>query len=428
VPHSIDSLVPFARQPLPEQLCNLDRLLHAMEARNLDGIIAATDLNVFYLSSFSSIAHKSDEPRPYAVIISRHQPDHPIAIVADYYLASFITQPSWIQDIRPFRAVMMGLDLAPHASDIDRFLPADSGSIDWLEAARNQYAFDMRSAMITALKDLGLCSGRIGFDDVTFGQRLELETIDVVDGYDALMFARAIKSKTEVGLIKRAQTLNRSAIEHVCGNWQAGMSWRDLNRAYHLAATALGGFVRDPGGMVWGHPRGADASHLLQTGLEDFEVTAGTHIMFDCHGTIDRYCWDGGKTWVVDGEPQGQGKLYAKATAEVAQALLAAMRPGQRISELQKLARDVYRKAGVPNPERALVFFHGLGLSHMDLEICTADGKPNNDWVLEAGMVVPLHLLYPGGDNERIWLEEVAEVTADGGEPLFGWGFDPICG
>jgi hypothetical protein len=25
----------------------------------------------------------------------------------------------------------------------------------------------------------------------------------------------------------------------------------------------------------------------------------------DCHGTIDLYCWDGGKTWVVEGEPEG---------------------------------------------------------------------------------------------------------------------------
>jgi hypothetical protein len=25
-------------------------------------------------------------------------------------------------------------------------------------------------------------------------------------------------------------------------------------------------------------------------------VEPGTHVMFDCHGTIDLYCWDGGKT------------------------------------------------------------------------------------------------------------------------------------
>jgi len=150
--------------------------------------------------------------------------------------------------------------------------------------------------------------------------------------------------------------------------------------------------------------------------------------MFDCHGTIDRYCWDGGKTWVVNSEPKGAAKLYAKATADVAEAVLSAMRPGTRISELQALGRKVYRQAGVPEPDRALIFFHGLGLSHMDIEISRADGAANHDWALEEGMVVPLHLLYPGGENERLWLEEVAAITPEGGRPLFSWGFDPICG
>src|SRR5690606_21930996 len=146
------------------------------------------------------------------------------------------------------------------------------------------------------------------------------------------------------------------------------------------------------------------------------------------HGTLDLYCWDGGKTWVVGGEPTGAAKRYAAATAEVAQALLSAMRPGVRISELQAAGRAVYRKAGVPDADAAVIFFHGLGLSHMDLELAAADGTPNVDWALEEGMVVPLHLLYPGAANERSWLEEVAVVTPDGGRPLFTWGFAPLTG
>ena len=54
----------FVREPLPKRLCNLDRLLHALEARGLDGIVATAPLNVFYLSGLNGIAHKSDEPRP----------------------------------------------------------------------------------------------------------------------------------------------------------------------------------------------------------------------------------------------------------------------------------------------------------------------------------------------------------------------------
>jgi Xaa-Pro aminopeptidase len=75
-----------------------------------------------------------------------------------------------------------------------------------------------------------------------------------------------------------------------------------------------------------------------------------------------------------------------------------------------------------------VIFFHGLGLGHMDLEQTRADGTPNGDWSLEDGMVVPMHLLYPGGERERIWLEEVALITRDGGEAFFSWGMAPMSG
>ena len=102
------------------------------------------------------------------------------------------------------------------------------------------------------------------------------------------------------------------------------------------------------------------------------------------------------------------------------------MRPGNTVSQIQALARETFRKCGVPDPDAALIFFHGLGLSHMDLELKTADGKPNGDWAMAENMVVPLHLLVPGGESERVWLEDVIVVTADGGRPLFEWGLDPF--
>jgi Xaa-Pro aminopeptidase len=286
----------------------------------------------------------------------------------------------------------------------------------------------MGDALRAALRELKLDRGRVAFDDMGFGLRLGLVGLEVVDGYDPLMFARAVKTETELRLLERATRLNEAAIMRTVAAWQRGATWRDLNRAYARAVTDLGGFVRDPGGMVWGHPRGTDPALMLQTGLEDDEVEPGSHVMFDCHGTLDLYCWDGGKTWVVDGEPEGAAKRFSKATVAVAEALLDAMRPGIRVSELQARAREVYRKEGVPDPGTAVIFFHGLGLSHMDLEQTTADGKPNRDWMLEAGMVAPIHLLYPGGEHERIWLEEVVAVTAEGGRPLFSYGFEPLTG
>ena len=99
--------------PLPARLCNFERLREGLETRGIDAIVATSTLNVFYLSGFNAIAHKSDEPRPFAIIVSRHHPAHPIAVVADYYLTPFLRHPGWIDEVRPFRAVMMPLDLSP---------------------------------------------------------------------------------------------------------------------------------------------------------------------------------------------------------------------------------------------------------------------------------------------------------------------------
>lgn len=413
-------------EPLPKRFCNVDRLVHAMAARGLDGIVATSALNVFYLTGFNAIAHKSDEPRPYAVVLSRHAPEHPILVVADYYLATFLARPTWVEDVRPFRAVMMPLDLPAKQTDIDRFIPRSGSGAAWLERARESYAFDMGTAMRGALRSLSLERGRVAFDDVGAGLRLGVEGLQVADGYDALMFARAVKTETELRLLERATRLNEAAISATCRAWQRGMTWLDLSRAYTRAMTDLGGFVRDPGGMVWGHPRGNDNAIVLRTSLEDEVIEPGAHVMFDCHGTVDLYCWDGGKTWVAEGAPAGRGKQNAEATERAAEALLEAMRPGAKVSQLQAHARDAYRKAGLPNPDDAVIFFHGLGLSHMDLEQSTADGKPNGDWALEERMVVPLHLLVPGGERDRYWLEEVVVIGKDGGRPLFSWGFGPL--
>jgi Xaa-Pro dipeptidase len=395
-----------------------------MEARGLDGIVATSAQNVFYLTGFNAIAHKSDEPRPYAVILSRHASAHPVMVLADYYLATVLALPGWVEDLRPFRAVMMPLDLPPSRADIERFIPR--GGSDSVERARRHYAFDMGTALRGALKDVGLERGRVAFDDPGFGMRLALDGIEIADGYDALMYARAVKTETELRLLERATQLNEAAIGRTIGAWEKGCTWRELSGAYARAAVDLGGFVRDPGAMVWSHPQGAEATITLQTGHEDGDIGRGTHVMFDCHGTLDLYCWDGGKTWVAGDEPTASGKRNADATAKVAEALLEAMRPGARVSALQALARGVYRKAGVPDSAGAISFFHGLGLSHMDLEQRTADGKANGDWALEKGMVVPLHLLVPGGERERYWLEEVVEVTESGGRALFSWGFGPL--
>ena len=69
-PENSDTIRPFPREPLPERFCNLERLLEMLELWNLDGLVLSSEKNVFYLIGFNPIAHKGDEPRPYALILS----------------------------------------------------------------------------------------------------------------------------------------------------------------------------------------------------------------------------------------------------------------------------------------------------------------------------------------------------------------------
>ena len=418
----------FPRNPLPERFCNLDRLLADLERRNLDGVVVTSPLNVFYLSGFNGIAHKGDEPRPYAVVLSRHAADHPVMVLPDYYLNTLLRQRTWVQDVRPFRAVMSPMDRPPRRDDLDPYIPHDGAGVDWMRQARANYAFEYADQVKAAMKAVGLERGRVGFDDMGLGLRLGLEDVTVEDGYDPLMHARAVKTPAEMAMLERATLLNETAIRRITGQWQRGWTWRDLNHAYVMAVAELGGFVHDPGGLVLGHMPGDDPTLTLQTGLETGEIREGSHVMFDCHGTIDLYCWDGGKTWVVGGEPTADGRRRLDATRQVAGEMVQQMRAGAKVSALHAAGRAAYRKAGAADADGAFVFFHGLGLSHMDFETRTADGRPYRDWVLEEGMVIPVHLLLPGGERERSWLEEVVVVGRDGGRALFGWGHEPLLG
>ena len=105
-------------------------------------------------------------------------------------------------------------------------------------------------------------------------------------------------------------------------------------------------------------------------------------------------------------------------------ALQEAMRPGAHLSQLQAAGRTAFRTAGLANAEDAFIFFHGLGLEHIDMEI----SHSHQDWALEDGMVVSAHLQVPGDQHHRSWLEEIFLVTPAGGEPFFTWDHQPLVG
>ena len=92
------------------------------------------------------------------------------------------------------------------------------------------------------------------------------------------------------------------------------MLWKELVNTYHAEISALGGWVCDPGGVFFANPLDGDPAVRLRVDSEDFVVQPGTNIMFDCHGTKNQYCWDGGKTWVVEDYGSEIARRIGRAT------------------------------------------------------------------------------------------------------------------
>lgn len=412
----------FGYKPRPSRLCNLQRLFDAMEARGIDGLLSYYSRNVLYLSGYASGASAIyGEANGFtAFVVSRHEPDQPIAILPDIEMSFFLRQPTWIQDIRPYRSVVLPLDIPWQPSVIDRFIPQDAREVPWVQQARARYAEDLVQACVQALKDVGLDQGKVGFDNLSFAPMVasRLPDVEVVDAYGMMKYVRMVKTDAELSLLRDASKLNQTAIERTLKLWAPGMSWLDLNISYYMEVIRSGGFVLDRGSLVQANPRGSEVPmHQLSTGVEDnFVLEPGTHIMFDCHGRYNNYNWDGGKTWVVDGEPGVFSKRMAQACGDAMEEVLNSARPGVKLSQLQARGRRVLEGHAVPASDSALIYFHGVGLDNNEQEW----GTPA-DWALQNGMVLAIHIYCHGDERHRYYIEELGVVTPHGIERFFTW-------
>jgi Xaa-Pro dipeptidase len=420
----------FRRRVQPERwVPNLERVFAVMAGRDLDGLLVLLRQNVVYFTSHASAnpEGRHDTEPAAAVLLSRHEPNHPILLIETIDIAQNLTRPTWIEDVRPYLTLLLSPDVARDEAAFDRFVPLAVLQTDWGRRARGLVADSLATACHAALADLALdrAATRIGIDNMNLAPRLLPADVTAVDAYGTMKFIRQIKTPAEIALLRQAAALNEIAIANTVESWSRGMTWFEFNHVYDLNCVALGGWVQYGGGIVLSNHdvEPAYPSFHTQFETEDFLLDPGINIMLDCHGKLDHYRWDGGKTWVVDDERTGTAARIQRACEEASLAVLDALRPGMGVHELQHLGREVFRKLDIPDYDRALVFFHGMGLDHTDIEIQGNSATPN--WHLEENMVIATHVSYPGDARSRYYIEDIGLVTPDGGESLYTWGIEP---
>ncbi|WP_308340304.1 aldehyde dehydrogenase family protein [Variovorax sp. ZS18.2.2] len=407
------------RMPAPARLCNLDRLIARMKQAGLDGIVAMYATNQYYLSSYGRHHTIPEEIGMFPVVIARHAPEHPILLMPDIDVMRLSLQPTWIQDVRPY-ATVLPLDVAPRARELRRFVPHHLLEGNELKGAvAGRYAGGMAEALTGALRDLGLSGGKVGFDNLGVGMGLvsALPSLQPLPAENHLRYVRQQKTGAELDLLRQATRINQTAQLRAIRQWAPGMTFRELVFAFQVEALALGGNPNLPDTMALSNTPGADWATYSDPELTDHELVRGQHVIFDCHGNYNGYCWDGGKTWVIDADPSPTARRNWAATVASLAEINRAARPGARTGELAEIGHRIFRKHGL-NDDGVLIYFHGLGLDHVDMDL---SAHPRGDWPLERDSMLTTHIYCPGASDERVFIEDIVHVRDNGIERLFTW-------
>ncbi|WP_262692894.1 M24 family metallopeptidase [Kordiimonas aestuarii] len=151
------------------------------------------------------------------------------------------------------------------------------------------------------LKDRGLVSGKIGFEDtvryfVVEGMKAAAPGFEITSALPVTLGCRMYKSEAELALMKKANEVTLKAYEHVWGTLEAGMAPSDITSLMGAAQAALGG------SGIWNMALLNEASAYPHGTSQPQTLAEGGIVLMDCGCAVEGYQSDISRTFVF-GEP-----------------------------------------------------------------------------------------------------------------------------
>ncbi|MGC6329138.1 M24 family metallopeptidase [Rhizorhabdus sp. FW153] len=401
---------------------NIERALAVMGRHGLDGIVLGQPVNVFHaLGHWPQIARtRTGQPAGTFALLARGRPEQWGLVTS-----RFLHQYSWADgrnrdDVGLWLYEALGDDASLHDASGGGGGPlfTDRGAVPLSPVERHRAAIasqanerpalpDSGAALVAAMRDLGLWSGRIGYDEPVIAEvcRRRDHPGEIVPALNALCEIRLIKSDLERRLMARAAAENVAALDATGRAIRAGATHRELQDLFRVEAALRGNSA------VFLNVDRVSADHSMG------RVVEGQTLMLDGVSHFLNYHGDFARTVFV-GEPPRSAARAAEAAAFGWQAVRERLRPGLRYSEICAIGADAVRKAGFDT----IIGFgpHSVGLAHTDEPGEDHGGfwrKP--DIVLEAGMILsvdcPVMDIGIGGSAH---CEDLVLITDAGCEPI----------
>ena len=266
----------------------------------------------------------------------------------------------------------------------------------------------------------GLGAGVVAIDDASFPLWQALQSRTVVDASVVTGPAKVTKTPDELECIRRAQSINETAMHVVRPLAKPGRLPRELSGAFLRAVAELGATANTVDPVFQVMPRSVAEGPYSITSEPVFpipvlndELRAGDVMWIDTGINMHGYASDFGATWIIGHEPNGvQRDQFAMWRAVVDRAL-ARVKPGATAADLVDAARlDDGRLPWLSY----FYLAHGVGTDSAEMPFVGTDLGAEFDaaLVLQPGMVLVFEPVIWVDGNAGHRSEEIVAVTTDG--------------
>ncbi|MBM4108442.1 MAG: aminopeptidase P family protein [Phycisphaerae bacterium] len=228
--------------------------------------------------------------------------------------------------------------------------------------------------------------------------------VAIEDRTNLLRKMRAVKSEAEIALMRRAARVTHKGYARLLAMLAPGVGEQQVQRVLDEV------FASQGGGHAYGPIVGSGLNGtVLHYKANRGPVGEGDLVVIDAGASVEGYACDVTRTFPASGRFTPDQRAVYEVVLRAQEAGIAAVRPGARLSDADRAARDAIEAAGFGD-----FYPHGIG-HQLGLEV--HDATPDDP--LEPGMVVTIEPgVYLPDRALGVRIEDDILVTPAGGENL----------